>query len=72
MAREHVIQCPYCLDERNGRSGRKWWDYFVSGPWMLLGYTPRRCEHCYGRFWISPRLLKRNQEWERQQQATST
>jgi hypothetical protein len=64
--REHFIPCPYCSDERNSRSERKWWDYFFSTPWVLLRYVPRRCEHCYRRFWVSTARLRRWKEVQRE------
>ena len=59
--REYVV-CPYCRDHQNHVTERRWWDYIFRFPEMLMGKVPRRCEHCYRRFWVDPNALALGEE----------
>jgi hypothetical protein len=56
------ISCPYCRDHQSHVTSRRWWDYFLAFPQLLLGKISRRCEHCRRRFWVARDEVARGED----------
>jgi len=56
------ISCPYCKDHQSHVTPRRWWDYILSMPQILMGRICRRCEHCLRRFWVSRDAIARGED----------
>jgi hypothetical protein len=62
VATRKYISCPYCRDHQSHVTPRRWWDYLLRLPQILLGKVCRRCEHCLRRFWVSRDEVPRGEE----------
>ena len=56
------IYCPHCRDHQSHVTARRWYDYILNLPQILMRRIPRRCEHCFRRFWVKRGAIARGEE----------